>query len=125
MADSKQNSTSGKKPLSPHLFVGARGTVDDVRVSSGYPIWNLVAAWIMAGEDDRAPIAEYGISAQEWQAAKQYYLEHKPIFDARIITNSQPAADDDVPPISSVEDYFAWLRREGLSDASHESLAHG
>lgn len=51
----------------------------------------------------------YGISQEEWDAAMAYYLDHKPIIDARIISNSQPAADDDVPPLRTVEEYFAWL----------------
>lgn len=110
MADNTQNGASGKQALDPHLFASARGTVDDVRVASGYPVWNLVAAWILAGEDDRAPVAEYGISEGEWLAARRYYLAHKPIFDARIITNAQPAADDAVPPMGTAEEYFAWLR---------------
>ena len=98
-----------KKPLDPHLFNGAKGTVDDVRVQSGYPLWNLIGAWIGTGYDDAALIHDHELDPAEWLAAKQYYLDHKPIIDARIITNSQPDADDDIPPMHTVEEYFSWL----------------
>ena len=101
--------TPGKKPLGPHLFSGAKGTVDDVRVQSGYPLWNLMDAWIATGHDDDAIIREYHLDLAEWEAAKAYYLDHKPIIDARIIMNTQPDAEDDVPPLHTVEEYFAWL----------------
>lgn len=45
----QSSATSGKKSLDQHLLTGARGTVDDVRVQSGYPVWNLIAAWMSAG----------------------------------------------------------------------------
>lgn len=99
----------GKKPLDSHLFSGPKGTADDVRVQSGYPLWNLIDAWTAAGQDDEAVILDYHLTPDEWPAAKQYYLDHKPIIDARIILNTQPDADDDTPPLRTVEDYFAWL----------------
>lgn len=105
----QQAATPGKKPLNKHLFAGERGTVDDVRVQSGYPIWNLIAAWMSAGYRDDEVLSGYGISREEWDAAKSYYFDHKPIIDARIIANSQPDADDDVPPMRTVEEYFTWL----------------
>lgn len=104
-----RTATPGKKSLNEHLIAGERGTVDDVRVQSGYPIWNLIGTWMSTGYRDEEVVTSYGISAEEWDAAKSYYLDHKPIIDARIISNSQPAADDDVPPLRTVEEYFAWL----------------
>jgi hypothetical protein len=109
--DLEQGTSPGKRPLDPHLLSGARGTVDDVRVQSGYPLWNLVDAWIATGQDDEAVVREYHLDPAEWAAAKRYYLDHKLIIDARIIANTQPDADDDVPPLRSVEEYFAWLLR--------------
>ena len=102
----------GKKPLDPRLLISDRGTVHDVRVRSGYPIWNLIGDWMAQQYDDDAVIADYSISREEWDAAKAYYLSHKIIFDARIITNSQPDADDDTPPLRTVEEYFAWLAQQ-------------
>lgn len=110
------SATPGKKPLNPHLLISQKGTVDDVRVQSGYPIWNLIGTWIATGNNDDEVIAGYGISREEWEAAKQYYVDHKPIIDARIITNSQPAADDDIPPVHTVDEYFAWLLRDTKAD---------
>ncbi|MGH2515693.1 MAG: hypothetical protein ACRDHP_08560, partial [Ktedonobacterales bacterium] len=77
----------------------------------GYPVWNLIDAWIATGCDDAAIVRDYHLDTAEWSAAKRYYLDHKPIFDARIIVNTQPDTEDDVPPMHSVEDYFAWLTR--------------
>lgn len=108
----------GKKPLDPHLLISDRGTVDDVRVKSGYPIWNLIGDWMAQQYNDDAVIADYRISREEWDAAKAYYLSHKVIFDARIITNSQPDADDDIPPLRTVEEYFAWLSQNTQVDES-------
>ena len=99
-----------KKPLDPHLFSGPNGTADDVRVQSGYPVWNLIEAWMTAGYDDSTVAESYSdMPVAEWQAAKQYYLDHKPFIDARIIANIQPAADDDVPAMQTADEYFAWL----------------
>ncbi len=100
----------GKKPLDPHLFSGPMGTADDVRVQTGYPVWNLIEAWRAADDDDDAVFAAYGdLPRDEWEAAKRYYRDHKPFIDARIIANSQPAADDDIPPMQTADEYFAWL----------------
>ena len=128
MSDRKQTAAGdaiGKRALDPHLFSGAKGTVDDVRVQSGYPVWNLVDAWIASRYDDEAIVRDYPLDPAEWAAAKQYYLDHKPIFDARIITNTQPDADDDVPPLRTVEEYFAWLAgiaaSHGAETNSHEA----
>lgn len=104
--------TPDKKPLDPHLVCGPEGTVDDVRVQTGYPLWNLMDAWIATGYDDGAIMRDYHLDPAEWEAAKAYYLDHKPIIDARIITNSQPGAEDNVPPLHTVEEYFAWLAHE-------------
>lgn len=101
--------TPGKKPLDPHLLMGAKRTVDDVRVQSGYPLWNVIDAWISSGHDDAVVQRDYQLTHPAWEAAKQYYLDHKPMIDARIIANTQPDADDDVPALHTVEEYFAWL----------------
>ncbi len=115
MTDTTNDTTQsapGKKPLDPHLFVGSKGTVDDVRVQTGYPIWNLIDQWMGAGYDDKGVFEAYSdMPPEEWEAAKRYYLDHKPIIDARIIANTQPFADDDTPPFHTAEDYFAWLMR--------------
>lgn len=121
----QKTTTPGKKPLNQHLLVGAHGTVDDVLVQSGYPIWNLIGAWMSAGYRDEDVVTGYGISAEEWDAAKAYYFDHKPIIDARIISNSQPAADDDVPPMRTVEEYFAWLLRGADANGHQQANANG
>src|SRR5579872_3777004 len=93
------DSAPGKKPLDQRLFVGSRGTVDDVRVQTGYPVWNLISQWISGGHDENEVFAAYeDMPREEWEAAKQYYLDHKLFIDARILSNTQPAVDDDVPP---------------------------
>jgi hypothetical protein len=94
--------------------------VDDVRVQSGYPLWNVVDVWMGAGYDDEALIRAYPLDPAEWAAAKQYHLEHKPILDARIIANTQPAADDALPPMRTVEDYFSWLARTSKDSAASQ-----
>jgi uncharacterized protein (DUF433 family) len=110
MTNTMSTSALSKKPLDPHLFSGPQGTADDVRVQTGYPVWNLIELWRTSGENDDEVLAGYSdMPHEEWEAAKCYYLEHKPFIDARIIANSQPAADDDVPPMQTADDYFAWL----------------
>lgn len=124
MSDTAAKATSNmsprKKPLDPHLFSGAKGTADDVRLQSGYPVWNLIGLWQSSGFDDEAVISGYNISREEWEAARQYYLDRKPIIDARIIANTQPDADDDVPPLRTVEDYFAWLAQNNEPESKTE-----
>ncbi len=108
----------GKKPLDSHLFSGPMGTVDDVRVQTGYPVWNLIGAWMATNYNDDEVLAGYSdMPRAEWEAAKQYYLDHKVMIDARIISNTQPAADDDVPPLSTTEEYFAWLANNSKAEA--------
>lgn len=110
-----------KKPLDPHLFAGEHEGVDAVRVRTGYPIWNLVAQWIGANYQDDAVLAAYSdMPREEWEAAKQYYLDHRVIFDARIIHNSQPYADEETPPHRTLEDYFAWYAQVGKDDAQEK-----
>ena len=110
-----------KKALDPHLLISDDKWADDVRVESGYPVWNLIGLWMAADYNDEEVISGYNISREEWEAAKQYYLDHKPIIDARIIANTQPEADDDVPPLRSVEEYFAWLASNAQSDSAKSS----
>lgn len=116
-----------KKTLDARLMSGPAGTVDDVRVQSGYPIWNLIAAWMSSNFNDGAVTAGYALPPDEWGAAKSYYRDHKPIIDARIIAASQPADDDDVPALRSVEDYFAWLatQSDDSGSASANTASHG
>lgn len=114
-----------KKPLDPHLFANEQDSVDAVLVQTGYPIWNLIGAWIAAAYDDNAVLAGYSdMPREEWEAAKQYYLDHKIIFDARIIGNTQPYADDDTPPLRTVEDYFAWLASQVRENEQVRSTAN-
>jgi len=54
-----------KRPLSPHLFSGPTGTVGDVRVQSGYPIWSLVADWMARDYNDGAVIGDYALNPGE------------------------------------------------------------
>lgn len=115
-----------KKPLDPHLFANDDAGVDDVLVQTGYPVWNLIGAWIAAGYDDDAVLAGYSdMPREEWEAAKRYYQDHKIIFDARIISNTQPYADDDTPPLHTAEDYFAWLAQQVRDDEQVESNVNG
>ncbi|MGH2516781.1 MAG: hypothetical protein ACRDHP_14100 [Ktedonobacterales bacterium] len=98
-----------KKQLDPQLFSGAKGTADDVRIQTGYPVWTLIAQWQAAGHRDDLLLAGYpDIPIEEWEAAKRYYVTHKPFIDARILLNSQPAADDDVPPMQTADEYFVY-----------------
>lgn len=125
ISNAAHDAAQGKKPLDPHLFVGSRGTVDDVRVQTGYPVWNLISQWIGSGFDDNEVFAAYGdMPAEEWEAAKQYYLDHKLFIDARILSNTQPAADDDVPQVKTIEEYFAWISPD-KGDANSAAQAHG
>lgn len=102
-----------KRPLDPYLFSGPKGTADDVRVQTGYPVWTLIAQWQAANYDDNVVLEGYAdMPREEWDAAKRYYQTHKPFIDARIIANSQPEADDDVPPLQTADEYFAWLARQ-------------
>ena len=110
--------TDKKTPLDPHLFSGPKGTSDDVRVQSGYPIWNLIAQWQVERFNDEAVLATYeDMPRAEWEAAKRYYQTHKPFIDARIITNTQPAADDTVPALHTADEYFAWLVTQNTAPA--------
>ena len=110
-----------KKPLDPHLFSGAKGTADDVHVQTGYPVWVLIAQWQAANFDETIVLEGYAdMPREEWDAAQRYYQAHKPFIDARIIANSQPAADDDVPPLQTADEYFAWLARQ--SDEAGEAV---
>jgi uncharacterized protein (DUF433 family) len=114
MTNAAHTLASGKKPLDPHLFSGPMGTADDVRVQSGYPVWNLIELWMVANYNDDEVFAGYSdMPREEWEAAKHYYLAHKPVLDARIIANSQPAADDDVPAMQTADEYFRWLAQRG------------
>jgi uncharacterized protein (DUF433 family) len=130
MTDSTNNNPThtapSKKPLDPHPFVGSKGTVDDVRVQTGYPIWNLIDQWMGAGYDDNVVFEAYNdMPPEEWEAAKRYYLDHKPIIDARIIANTQPYADDDTPPFHTTEDYFAWLARNSAKENANGADQNG
>lgn len=115
----------GKKPLDPHLFSGPEGTADDVRVQTGYPVWNLIELWMAANYNDATVFEGYAdLPTDEWEAAKRYYREHKPFIDARIIANSQPAADDDVPAVQTPDEYFAYLARRNQQERRDNASAH-
>ncbi len=75
---------------------------------------NLIELWMVANYNDAEVFAGYSdMPHEEWEAAKQYYLTHKPFIDARIIANSQPAADDDIPAMQTPDEYFRWLAQQG------------
>jgi uncharacterized protein (DUF433 family) len=117
MANTTNPTTRGKTPLDPHLFSGPTGAADDVRVQTGYPVWNLIELWRVANGNDAEVFASYGdLPREEWEAAKQYYFAHKPFIDARIIANSQPAADDTVPALQTADEYFAWLASQTVPE---------
>ena len=84
MTNTTSTHALGKKPLDPHLFSGPQGTADDVRVQTGYPVWNLAELWRATGENDDEVLAGYSdMPREEWEAAKRYYFDHKPFIDAR------------------------------------------
>jgi len=107
-----------KKPLDACLLSGPKGTADDVRVQTGYTVWTLIAQWQTANYDDDLLLAGYSdMPCEEWEAAKRYYLAHKPFIDARIVINSQPADDDDIPPLRTADEYFAFLSSQADTSA--------
>lgn len=115
-----------KKPLDPHLFSGPKGVADDVRVQTGYPIWNLIAAWMASNYDDEEIIEGYApMPREEWEAAKRYYADHKAFIDARIVANSQPAADDDVPPMRTADEYFVYLAERAAEETAADTSTAG
>jgi hypothetical protein len=130
MTDTTNNNTTpttpGKKSLDPRLIVGSKGTVDEVRMPTGYPVWNLVDVWMGSNYDDNAVYDSHSdMSHEEWEAAKRSYLDHEPRSDARIIADIQPYADDDTPPFRTTEDYFAWLMRNSVRENANCADQHG
>jgi hypothetical protein len=124
--DNTTHTTPDKKSLDPRLFVGSKTTAHDARVQTGYSIWNLVESWMGSNYDDNAVCDSYSdMPHEEWEAAKRYYLEHKPIIDARIIASTPPYADDDTPPPHTTEDYFAWLMRNSVKVNANGADQHG
>ena len=114
----RMTATDKKTPLDPQLFSGPKGTAGDVHVQTGYPIWNLIAQWQAEQFNDEAVLAAYDdMPRTEWEAAKRYYQTHKPFIDARIIINTQPAADDTVPVLHTADEYFAWLATQNTAPA--------
>jgi len=95
------------KPLNPFLLLGPENTASDMHVQSGYPIWNLVANWMAHAYDDQKVIADYSLNPAEWQAAKEFYFQHKAIIDAKIILNQEPIGDL-VEGLNTPEEFFAW-----------------
>ncbi|MGH2517405.1 MAG: hypothetical protein ACRDHP_17285 [Ktedonobacterales bacterium] len=94
-----------------YLLHGADRRASDMHVQSGYPIWNLIADWIARHYSDAAVIADYELDPTEWAAAKQYYLDHRAVIDARIILNQEPFDDEIEPGITTSDDFFAWAER--------------
>jgi uncharacterized protein (DUF433 family) len=111
------------KPLDPHLFIpDEREGVSHVHVQTGYPVWNLIAAWMASNYDDEQVLADYSdMPRAEWEAAKRYYLAHKLFIDARIVLNSEPYAEDDVPPMASADEYYAYLIRQEAEEAARDT----
>jgi len=87
MDENANGATSAPFHPNPYLASGPRRNPSDMRVQSGYPIWNLIDGWMGVGYDDEAMIRDYKLDPAEWAAAKQYYLDHKPMIDARIIAH--------------------------------------
>jgi uncharacterized protein (DUF433 family) len=98
----------------PYLEYGTDHSASDMRVRSGYPVWNLIGDWITAGYSDADVIQNYRLDEAEWAAAKDYYLAHKAVIDARLIMNQEPTDEEIEPGITTPEDFFAWsLRGDG------------
>lgn len=77
-------------PPDAYLLEGAERRPSDMHVRSGYPIWTLVSVWYARGQSDEALIAEYALDAEEWAAAKAYYVTHRQEIDARRAQNDEP-----------------------------------
>jgi hypothetical protein len=99
------------QPLNTYLVPGPQDTASDMHVQSGYPIWNLVADWIAQNHADDAVVANYGIAPAEWAAAKEFYLKHKAMIDARIILNQEPIGQL-VEGLNTPEDFFTWAAKQ-------------
>lgn len=93
------------------LTYGSDHRASDAHVRSGYPIWNLIAAWIAAQYNDAAVIAAYELDPNEWAAAKQYYLDHRAVIDARIILNQEPYDHEIESGVATPEDFYSWAAR--------------
>jgi hypothetical protein len=93
-----------------------------LHVRSGYPIWNLVGDWIAQHCGDEAVIQDYHLDPDEWAAAKQYYLDHKAVIDARLIVNQEPLDHEIEPGISTPDEFFAWAER--VEEARTSELMH-
>jgi hypothetical protein len=100
------------------LIHGADHRASDMHVQSGYPIWNLIADWIANQYNDTVVIEEYQLNPAEWAAAKQYYLDHRAVIDARIISNQEPFDHEIEPGVTTPEDFFTWTRRAQAARAS-------
>jgi len=111
------------KPLDSHLFVpDEREGVSHVLVQTGYPVWNLIAAWMASNYDDEQVLTDYSdMPRAEWETTKRYYLDHKLFIDARIVLNSEPYAEDDVPPMASADEYYAYLIRQEAEEAAQDT----
>lgn len=94
-----------------YLLHGADRRASDMHVQSGYPIWNLIADWIAQHHSDAAVIQDYQLDPAEWAAAKQYYLDHRAVIDARIIVNQEPYDEEIELGITTPDDFFAWAER--------------
>ena len=106
------HTTEPAAPADPYLEPGPEETASDMRVVSGYPIWNLIGAWMTADHSDAEVIDAYGLDPREWDAAKRYYLDHQAVFDARLIRQFEPKADDLPLGLSTAEAYFAWVAHQ-------------
>ena len=100
-----------------YLHHGADCRASDMHVRSGYPIWNLIADWIAQQHSDAAVIQDYQLDPAEWAAAKQYYLDHRAVIDARIILNQEPYDKEIEPGIATPDDFFAWAERTSATRA--------
>jgi hypothetical protein len=102
----------------PHLLHGADRRASEMHVQSGYPIWNLIGDWIAQQRNDEAVIQDYHLDPAEWAAAKQYYLDHKAVIDARLILNQEPCDEEIQPGIRTPEEFFAWAEKDHAAKTS-------
>ena len=105
------HTSSTTTPSSRYLEPGPKGTASDMRVVSGYPVWNLIDTWLASDRSDQAVLQAYGLSPAEWSAAREYYLAHRAVFDAVLIRQLEPLADELPPGLTTADQFYAWLRQ--------------
>jgi uncharacterized protein (DUF433 family) len=86
----------------------AWGAAEARLVDSGVPVWAVIGAWRVAGEDADRAAADYKLSPEAARAALAYYARHRKVIDARLTLNA---------------DFFAPLDDEPESEAERAAVA--